>query len=190
MPVVRYNPQTNTRSLDLLRWGLVPSWAADTSVGVRAINARCETLSTKPTFQKSYQTRRCLVPATAYCEWLHRGTTKVPYAIGLMNDETMAFAGLWDGWWPPQANRNEPNQMVRSFTIVTCPAAASIMHLHARMPVIVPRDRWAVWLGEEPGAPDSVLATFDNELKFWEVSSAVGNVRNDNPDLLLPVDKL
>lgn len=188
LPVIRFNAEDGTRSLNLLRWGLIPSWAADTAAGARAINARCETLNDKPTFRKAYSARRCIVPATAYYEWQHRGATKVPHAIALASGETMAFAGLWEGWWPPHADRTNPSQMLRTFTIITCPAAEEIMHLHERMPVILPPEAWPLWLGEEPGAPDSVLTTYPGQLlKVWEVGPAVGNVHNEGKHLLDPV---
>lgn len=180
LPVIRFNPDTGERSLDLLRWGLVPRWAQDTSIGVRAINARAETVAEKPMFRDAFQKRRCLIPMTAFYEWKKAGARKIPHAFALASGETMAVAGLWERWRGPQGG-----EIVRSFTVMTCVPNDLVAPFHDRMPVIVPAERWALWLGEEAGAADSVLVPYPGDfMRCWRVGDEVGNVRNDVPTLL------
>lgn len=183
LPVIRFNPETGQRALDLLRWGLVPRWAQDTSIGMKAINARCETMATKPMFKAAFEKRRCLVPMTAFYEWQRAGTKKVPHAFGLVSGDTMAIAGLWERW------RSADGEIVRTFTVVTGPPNDLVHPIHDRMPVILPPEAWALWLGEEDGAPDSVLAPYPAAMmRCWRIGDDVGNVRNEGPALLEPMD--
>lgn len=179
LPVIRFNPESGKRALDLLRWGLVPRWAQDTSIGMKAINARSETMAQKPMFRSAFEKRRCLVPMTVFYEWKRSGTKKLPHAFGLVSGDTMAVAGLWERW------RGADGEIVRTFTVVTSPANALVHPIHDRMPVILPPETWPLWLGEEPGAPDSILAPYPPErMRCWQVGEEVGNVRNDFPTLL------
>jgi len=148
LPVVRFNPATQTRSLDLLRWGLAPRWAADLSVGVKAINARAETLAERPTFREAFSKRRCLIPATGFYEW----SGKQPYAIGRPDRSTIAFAGLWEGW------RGPDGVVIRTFTIITQAPDEQVKPLHDRMPAILPPEAWPPWLGEIEASPEDLQA--------------------------------
>jgi putative SOS response-associated peptidase YedK len=114
LPIVHYNPKTEARALDLMRWGLVPYWAKDFKIGFSTINAMAETVDTKPVFREAFKRRRCLVPVEAYYEWKKLDAkTKQPYAFGLAGGGIMALAGLWETWKSPA------EELVRSFTIVT-----------------------------------------------------------------------
>jgi putative SOS response-associated peptidase YedK len=134
LAVVRYNPKTHQRSLDLLRWGLVPLWAKDISFGVRCINARAESLARTPAFRDAFERRRCLIPADAFYEWQKRDGKTQPYAILPADSGIFAFAGLWKRWRNPK-----DESILRSFTIVTGLPNALCEPIHDRMPVILRR---------------------------------------------------
>jgi len=185
LAVVRYNPKTSQRSLDLLRWGLVPLWAKDPSFGPKCINARSETVATNKIFREAFERRRCLVPADAFYEWRKIGGGKpVPYAVA-PREGMFAFAGLWERWRNPA-----DGSILRSFTIVTGPANSLCRPIHERMPVILPQEAWPLWLGEAETTPEQLLALLhacpEEWLRVYPVGPAVGNVRNDEPRLLDP----
>src|SRR5437762_5157352 len=188
LAVVRYNPQTRARALDLLRWGLVPLWAKDPSFGPKCINARAETVATNKIFRDAFERRRCLVPADAFYEWQKRGgkAKPQPYAITLAAGGIFAFAGLWERWKNPA-----DGSILRSFTIVTGLANPLCRPIHERMPVILPKPAWPLWLGEAEASPDELLALlqpYSAELmRVYPIGKAVGNVRNDEPGLLAPL---
>jgi putative SOS response-associated peptidase YedK len=177
------------RTLTLMRWGLIPSWAKDLKIGSSTFNARAEGIETRPAFRAAWKSgRRCLVIADGYYEW--RAADRQPFAVGLSNRGPMTFAGLWDSW------RDGDGGTLNSFTIITTTANDLLAPLHGRMPVLLASDRWALWLGEH--RPGESLAT-EPELKamlkpypgdamtFWPVDRRVGNVRNNNPDLFAPL---
>jgi putative SOS response-associated peptidase YedK len=192
LAVVRFNPQTRTRALDLLRWGLVPLWAKDPSCGPKCINARRETVATNNIFRDAFERRRCLIPADAFYEWQKREdpTNKKakpqPYAIVPANGAVLAFAGLWERWKNPA-----DGSILRSFTIVTGKANELCAPIHDRMPVILPRETWPIWLGETDAPPEEFLALlvpYPAELmRVYPIGPAVGNVKNDTPELLDPL---
>jgi putative SOS response-associated peptidase YedK len=186
LAVVRFNPQTRTRALDLLRWGLVPLWAKDPSFGPKAINARSETIATNNIFKDAFARRRCLVPADAFYEWRKTGgKTTQPYAI-VPAGGIFAFAGLWERWKNPA-----DGAILRSFTIVTGRANALCAPIHDRMPVILPPEAWPLWLGEEEASPEELLALLQpypaEAMRVHRIGPAVGNVKNDEPALLEPL---
>jgi putative SOS response-associated peptidase YedK len=191
LAVVRFNPQTRERALDLLRWGLVPLWAKDLSFGPKCINARSETVATNRIFQDAFERRRCLVPADGFYEWQKTCGKTQPYAIvpkgGVPADHGIfAFAGLWERWKNPA-----DGTIVRSFTIVTGLPNPLTRPIHERMPVILPKAAWSVWLGEAETSPDELLALLQpypaELMRIYPIAPAVGNVRNDTPELLAPV---
>jgi putative SOS response-associated peptidase YedK len=170
------------RELRAVRWGLVPGWAKDPSVGNRLLNARVESLADKPAFKKAARSRRCLVPADGWYEWAKRldSPTKQPYFITPEDGSVLAFAGLWEVW-----GRGEDR--LYTCTVVTAPAVGALQEIHERMPLVLPRDRWAAWLDPamedvsalvEPTPPTVVES---NELR--PVSTAVNNVKNNGPEL-------
>jgi putative SOS response-associated peptidase YedK len=172
------------RVLTLMRWGLVPSWADDIKIGYSTFNARAEGLDTRPAFRDAWQAgRRCLVIADGYYEW--RDADKQPFAIALGNRGPMTFAGLWDRW------RSPGGETLKSFTIVTTAANELLRPLHGRMPVVLPPDRWAAWLGEaaaDHAALKAMLKPYPGSgMTFWPVDRRIGNVRNDSPDLFAPL---
>lgn len=185
--VVRRHPESGARHLDALRWGLVPAWAKDDRGAARMINARAETVAEKPAFRDSFVKRRCLVPADGFYEWAARPEGgKQAYAVGAADGAPLAFAGLWSGW------RSPAGEVLRSFTIVTTAAHATLRSLHERMPVMLPPDAWPLWLGEVPASQAELLALAGPEvpppLVFWPVSPRVGRVAEDDPALAEPID--
>jgi len=174
------------RVLTLMRWGLIPSWANDIKIGSSTFNARAEGLDTRPAFRDAWQAgRRCLVIADGYYEW--RDADKQPFAIALGNRGPMTFAGLWDRW------RSPGGATLKSFTIVTTAANELLQPLHGRMPVVLPPDRWADWLGEtatDHAALKAMLKPYPGAgMTFWPVDRRIGNVRNDSPDLFAPLGR-
>jgi putative SOS response-associated peptidase YedK len=186
LAVVRCNPKTHQRSLDLLRWGLVPLWAKDISFGVRYINARAESLARTPAFRDAFEGRRCLIPADAFYEWQKRDGKTQPYAIMPADSGIFALAGLWERW-----KRTKDGAILRSFTIVTGLPNALCEPIHDRMPVILPPVAWPLWLGEEAASPAELFALLQpypaQLMRAYPVGPAVGNVKNDRPGLLDPV---
>ncbi len=174
--------QDRTPSLAIHRWGLIPPWARDPKIGPRLINARAETVDSKPSFRAAFARRRCLVPTNGWFEWQKTGAGKQPWWIS-MGGGPFSFAGLWEVW-------NRGQGPVSSFTILTCPAAGSMRWLHHRQPVIVPRSKYPDWLAPSAPAAD-LLAMAQNPLdgpfEFRRVSRRVNNARNDSPDVLAAV---
>jgi putative SOS response-associated peptidase YedK len=187
LPIVRYNAKQGHRALDLMRWGLVPYWAKDIKVGFANINAMAETVDTRPAYRDAFARRRCLAPIEAFYEWKKLGPKeKQPYAIAAAGGGFMALAGLWENW------RSPGGEWVRSFTIVTCPANALCGQIHNRMPVILPPATWPLWLGEDAAKPEQLKAALRpypaDDMTMWPVSARVGNVKNNDPSLIEPVE--
>jgi putative SOS response-associated peptidase YedK len=184
---VRHDVLDGQRSLDLMRWGLVPFWAKDIKVGFSNINAKAEGIDSRPAFREAFRQRRCLVPVDNFYEWKKTATGKQPYAIGLKGGGLMALAGLWDTWRSPGGER------FRSFTIITTPPNELCAQLHNRMPVVLAPAAWPVWLGEEPAELAKVKAMLvpypSDEMIAWPVSQRVGNVRNNDPGLVEPLSQ-
>lgn len=183
MPVLRQRPD-GERVIHLLRWGLVPSWSKDDGIAARLINARAETVANKPSFRAAFRRRRCIVPANGFYEWQRLPDRKQPFYIHPAHGEFFAFAALWERWQPPQ-----DGEAIDTYTILTTAANAAIQPLHDRMPVILAPDDFAPWLAQDtptdalqallqPCANDAVCA--------HPVSARVGNVRNDDAQLIEP----
>ena len=185
LPVVRYDAKERQRSLDIMRWGLIPYWAKDIKIGYSTFNARAEEIDTKPAFREAFRQRRCLVPLDGFYEWKKTAAGKQPYAIGLAGGRLMAMAGLWETWRSPEGER------VRSCTIVTTTPNELCAQLHDRMPVVLKPEAWPAWLGEEqadPGHLKALLAPYPgDDMISWPVSARVGNVKNNDPSLIEPV---
>ena len=184
LPVVRYDAKAGQRSLDVMRWGLVPFWAKDIKVGFANINAKAEGIDTKPAFREAFARRRCLVPFDCFYEWKKLGKDREPYAVGLADRRLMALAGLWETWRSPAGER------VRSFAIVTT-AAECPARLGARPHAGHSRPgKLAGMARREPADPErlkSLLVPYPAEdMVIWPVDKRVGNVKNKDPSLIEP----
>jgi putative SOS response-associated peptidase YedK len=183
---VRFNPKSQERTLDVLRWGLVPYWAKDLKFGARCINARTETLATTPAFRDAFQVRRCIIPASGFYEWRKTGTAKQAYAIVPNDAPLFAFAGLWENWRDRAAG--EGAEWIRTCAIVTGEPNELIAPIHNRMPVILPHEAWSEWLGEEPAEPDGLRALLTpfpaGRMRAYPISAKVNSVKNDEPSLI------
>lgn len=182
------------RQLRLLKWGLVPSWARTPERPI--INARAETLTTKPSFRAAAARRRCLVPANGYFEWQAPPTghgPKQPWFLSAgEGDPVIALAGISEAWRVPGTPADEGDAWLLTCAIITRSAPDALGEIHDRTPVVVPPDLWDAWLDPrttDPGSVEGLLrAVPDPALVPREVSRAVGNVRNDSPELIEPVD--
>jgi putative SOS response-associated peptidase YedK len=180
VPVVRISRERGARVLALGRWGLVPHWARDPRIGSRMINARAETVATTPAYASAFATRRALVPADGWYEWrrLDRGG-KQPYFITPADGSVLALAGLWSRWGPDG---------LLTFSVVTTAARGELRAVHDRMPLVLPPQRWGEWLADPPPPLDPPPPTLLAGLELRPVGPAVGNVRNDGPDLVTRVN--
>lgn len=193
-PVIRADLNTGERRLDLLRWGLIPFWAKDESIGSKMINARSETVAEKPAFRKLLVRSRCVVPADAFYEWKKPAKAKdkkQPFALRLTDDRVFGFAGLWDSWnGPKDAPLAEP---LATYTILTTSSNAVAKQVHDRMPVmLISSERWDRWLDgstEDAAALADLLQPIDaNEMRAYPVSSRVSSPKYDDSTLLQRMD--
>jgi len=186
IPVIRQNPKEPVRELSLVRWGLIPSWAKDSSIAAQMINARSETAATKPAFRDALKSRRCLILADGFYEWMRTGKTKQPYCFEVNGGELFAFAGLWDRWKDPSGN------WIRTCSIMTTTPNAITSPVHDRMPVILDPDSYDLWL--DPGmtkveAVSDLLKPYDARLmRCYSVSTRVNSVANDDERCSSPVE--
>jgi putative SOS response-associated peptidase YedK len=180
------------RQLRTMRWGLVPSWSKDRKGGARLINARIETVIDKPSFRKAAAARRCLIPAQGYYEWQRTGNAKVPHYLHDPQDATLAMAGLYELWRDPDRSADDPDRWLWTCTIITQQATDLLGEIHDRNPVLVPgalRTRWLDCSDEDPATARALLAEMpEASLAPRIVGAAVGNVRNNGPELLQPPD--
>lgn len=181
-PVVRLRKE-GQRELALLKWGLVPSWAREPTVGSRMINARCETVRKKPSFQEAFRRRRCLVPADGFFEWRKLQGTKQPFFFTTKDSQIFAFAGLWERF-------READSFLETFTIITCNANELVGRVHSRMPVILPEENYSRWLNpnEMPWVLESMLQPFPpGKMTAFPVSRLVNSPANDVPACVVPL---
>ena len=186
-----------TRQLRVLCWGLVPSWAKGPSIGNRMINARMETVAEKPAYKRAFAVRRCLLPADGYFEWYPTSQLikagkprKQPFFIRPQDGGVLAMAGLYEIWRDPTRDEDDPERFRWTCTVLTTEAEDAVGHIHDRMPLTVDSERWAAWL--DPETPkDSLLDLLrpaqQGNLEAFPVSTAVGNVRNNGPELIEPL---
>jgi putative SOS response-associated peptidase YedK len=181
------------RELLTARWGLIPSWAKDASIGSRLINARSETAAEKPSFKKAFAQRRALVPADGYYEWYagearegEKKPRKQPFYVTPKDGSVLAMAGLYEFW-----KDREADEWVVSFTILTTTAEDQLGHIHDRMPLFLEPDAYDAWLDPAPHATDELLGLLvpaaPGRLATWPVSTEVNNVRNNGPELIVPI---
>jgi putative SOS response-associated peptidase YedK len=179
------------RVLETFHWGLVPPWAESPAVGSRMINARAETVATRNAFRPALEARRCLVPADGFYEWkaVAGRPKKQPMFIHSRDGRPLAFAGLWERW-TDRAHRDAP--VLHSCTVITTTANELMAPIHDRMPVILPADAWRSWLGRDAEI-DELLALLvpaaEDVLELHPVSADVGNVKNNDPHLIDPIDE-
>ncbi len=177
------------RQLRVMRWGLIPSWAKDESIGARMINARAETVTEANAFRRAYASRRCLIPADGWYEWRASADPKArkqPFFMTPSDGHGLAFAGLYEFWGPRGAT-------LTSCTIITAAATGELAEIHDRMPLALPRSAWNRWLDPSVDDPSDLLAAWDEargeHLELRPVGLEVGNVANNGPELLDPVDE-
>jgi putative SOS response-associated peptidase YedK len=185
-PVVRLNKARDGRELAMLRWGLVPYWSKDPKSGAKMINARAETVATKPAFREAFAKRRCLVPADGFFEWKKLATRKQPYYITQKNGEPFAFAGLWEYWRSPAGER------LQTFTVIVGEPNAAVAPIHDRMPVILDARGADLWLdpAAEPEQLQALLKPAPAEnVQLTPVSTRVNDPDNDDADCVTPIDE-
>jgi putative SOS response-associated peptidase YedK len=180
VPIVRLTRDRAARELIMVRWGLVPFWADDLAIGNRLINARCETVHTARAFREAYGRRRCLVPADGFFEWQKQGKLRQPFLIERKDRAPFAFAGLWERW------RGADDAVVRSCTIITCPANELVAPLHDRMPVILAPEAHAQWLDPNTDARGLLTPCPSAWLESYPVNPRVNSPKNDDPDCIQP----
>ena len=166
-----------------MRWGLIPSWAKDMSIGNRAINARAETLAERPMFRAALRRRRCLILADGFYEWAGTGKARQPMRILLTTGEPFAFAGLWETWTNPEG------EMVNSCTIITTTPNDVMRPIHDRMPVILPQEHEVAWLNpknNDSAAVREMLVPYPPDtMHAYRVSTLVNSPANDTPDVVI-----
>ena len=184
------------RRLDRFRWGLVPSWADDPAIGNRMINARSETARTKPSFRRAAASRRCIVPADGFYEWFRvpGGRARQPYLIHRPDGEPYAFAGLWEQWRPRATEDGppvDPDEVLRTVTVLTTSANDTMRPIHDRMPVVLAPSAWGEWLAPEPlasGRFEELCVPAPDALTVLRaVSTEVNDARHKGDHLLDPV---
>ena len=180
---VRFNPATHERSLDVLRWGLIPHWASNLAFGNRCINARAETVQRAPAFRDAFKGRRCIIPASGFYEWKKVGNAKQPFAIVPTDEPLFAFAGLWENW--RDKTGGESAEWVRTCTIITGEPNELVRPIHDRMPVILDRAAWGKWLGDEPAEREELQALLMQpfsaaRMRAYPISKRVNSPRDDD----------
>jgi putative SOS response-associated peptidase YedK len=181
--VIRQNPQTGARSLDLLQWGLIPYWCKD-KPKPPPINAKAETVDRLPMFREAYRKRRCIVPIDGFFEWMAVKGAKVkqPYAIAMKDRSPFGLAGLWENWKNPATG-----EWVRTFCIITTSTNELVGRIHDRMPAIFRPEDYSRWLALDPARP-SLLQPFPSEpMEIWPITTRVNSPKNDDADLLEPL---
>ena len=182
--VLTYGAQ-GVNTVEYMRWGLVPFWAKDLSIGYKMINARAETVATSNAFKTPLKMRRCLILADGFYEWKKNGASKTPMRIVLRSQQPFGFAGLWDKW----TNR-ETQEVVRSCTIITTEPNELMESIHNRIPVILPSEAHAAWLDmgiDDPMKLTPLLQPFPaDEMEAYAVSSLVNSVKNEDPACIAP----
>jgi len=167
----------------LYRWGLIPSWAKDVSIGNRMFNARGETVAEKPSFRSAYRRRRCLVPANGFYEWRLENGRKQPYCCHI-DHRLFSMAGIWEHWQDAEGNE------IQSCAVITTEATGAMQELHQRMPVYIAPGDYADWLdcsSEQTDRADELLQNTAPDYQYYAVSTAVSNSRNEGPDLIKPL---
>jgi putative SOS response-associated peptidase YedK len=181
--VVAVVEEDEKRKLEMLRWGLIPSWAKDPSIGNKMINARAETVSEKPSFRSAFKKRRCLIVADGFYEWQKTDSGKQPYHFKMKDSSPFAFAGLWESW-------DKEGEEIRSCSIITTDANDLMNEIHHRMPVILRPENYGAWLDqgfEEKEALMDLLRPYpSDEMEDYAVSRRVNKPSNNEPSVIEP----
>jgi len=192
----RYNVPPSTKVLCILndsgvkraarlRWGLIPFWAKDKKIGYKMINARSETIAKKPSFRTAFRKRRCLILADGFYEWKRDGESKIPHLIGMNDGAVFAMAGIWERW-----TDKETDAGIQSTSIITTGPNELMNNIHNRMPVILPSAHWGQWLDTSVNDPEllqELLVPYPaDQMSARRVSSSVGNVKNQSPEVQGP----
>jgi putative SOS response-associated peptidase YedK len=185
-PVIVILNDENQLELTTAKWGLIPSWAKDPSIGNKLANARADGIDTKPSFRSSFKRRRCLVLADGFYEWTQK-KPKVPYYFRLHNRRVFAFAGLWDIW------RDEKGEEISTCCLITTEPNSVVAQVHTRMPVILQSRFYRRWLSAEEQPPDTLLKMLQpypaNQMEAFEVSTFVNMPQNNEPRCIIPVSE-
>ena len=196
-PVI-YN-ERHQPAVKMMRWGLIPSWAKDESVGNAHINARSETLENRNAFREAFKKRRCLIPADSFFEWQERDGKRQPFRVMLKSGEPFFFAGLWDRWVKPPSLENAdtdldeapPSETIDSFTIITRAANEAVAPLHERMPLMFAPEKFRWWLKDDDARSEShklaLERPLEEPLKIYPVSNLVNSPKTDDPRCIEPV---
>jgi putative SOS response-associated peptidase YedK len=169
------------REMSFLKWGLIPSWAKDSSMGAKLINARSETVKEKPSFREAFKRRRCIIPADGFYGWQRTGGRKQPFFFHMQDDRPFGFAGLWDRW------KSEDGELIESCTILTTEANEVLRPVHDRMPVILHPEEYSLWLEAEERQSDLLVELLRpypaEEMVGHPVSSSINSPRNQGAEL-------
>ena len=184
------------RELRVVRWGLVPFWAKDISIGSRLINARAETVASKPAFRRAFARHRCLLPADGFYEWEKSGDPKSPrkqpYYIRREDGGVLAFAGLYELWRDKDRPDDDPDSWLWTATIITTRAEDEVGRIHDRMPMVIEPARWADWLDPEATSAEALHGLMTPaasvHLTTYPVSTEVNSVRHNGPELIEPME--
>lgn len=182
------------RRLGTFKWGLVPTWAKDPSIGNRMINLRADTVSEKPSFRRLLAKHRCIIPVDGFYEWkdMGKGRKKQPFFIRSRDGTTLALAGLWEAWKDKEAPAEDDSAWLRTCTIITTTPNGLLAPIHDRMPVVMPPESWDTWLDRGNTDTDELAALLkpapDDLLELFPVGTQVNNVRNNGEELVLPLE--
>lgn len=177
----------STRRIALFRWGLIPPWAKDISIGNKMLNARAETVTVKPSFRLAFKKRRCLIPASGYYEWRKENDKKIPVYIHLKTQSVFGMAGMWEQWHSPEGDS------ISSCTILTIASNERLKPIHERMPVIIPKNKTDFWLDQSMKDENQLvqlLKPYDHEqMNAYDVATVINSPRNDSPDNIQPAEQ-
>jgi putative SOS response-associated peptidase YedK len=185
MPVITNN---NPNEFSFFRWGFIPNWSANPTVGTNLINARSEGIFTKAPFKQAIRSQRCIIPADGFFEWKKEGKLKIPYRITLNSDEAFVFAGIWDSWEDP-----DTEDIINTFSIITTQANSLMKELHDRMPVILPKDLEKTWLDKSLSDTDinMLMRPYDtDEMNYYKVNKIVNSADYDIPECIQVAPKI
>jgi len=187
VPVIN-RTKTNENKLEIMKWGLIPSWAKDPNIGYKMINARSETVDKKPSFKSSLKSRRCIVPATGFYEWKKSNSHKIPHYIHLKDEKVFSLAGLYDTW------KDKGGKTMTTFTVLTTEPNKLVEPIHNRMPVILEKDEEEPWLDKKVNETGALLEMLDpypeSRMSEHTVSTAVNVTKTEGKQLIRPLNKL